>query len=89
MNEEKKIRDTLIQIKTFKETKKQLEAIKYTEEKSFTDLLEEWINIFYNLMILSMDANVSFQKGKIRDLLEKYFDVKEMARGLLITEKTK
>jgi len=74
----------LIQIKTTPEKKKKLGYIKIHEEKTFTELLEEWIEFHYSLAFLG-----DLQKGEIKVLLEKYFDVKEMARGLLITKKTK
>lgn len=82
-------RDVLIQIKTYKDIKRQLGYIKVYENKSFTELIEEWIEFYYSLRLMSLqENNKPFPKEEIRDLLEKYFDVKEMARGLLITEKT-
>ena len=84
-----KERDVLIQIKTFKGIKKHLGYIKAHEGRSFTEILEELIEFYYYLLFLLKGPEADFKKEEVRDLLEKFFDVKEMARGLLITEKTK
>jgi len=78
MNEEKKIRNTLIQIKPFPNLKQQLGYIKVHEKKSFTELFEEWIEFHYYFTFLITSED--FKNGSVKERLEKYVDVKEMQR---------
>ena len=58
----------MIQIKTTPNLKETLGYIKVHEKKSFTELIEEWIEFHYYLTFYNKEQFGDFRKGKIRDL---------------------
>ncbi len=82
----KEKRTVLIQIKTTPDIREDLDNLKNYRKTTITELIEYMIKFHYNLTYYSGEA---FEKERIKDLLEDYFDIKEMPGGLLITEKTK